>query len=133
MIDHFGFYVRDAAASLAFYRAALAPLGIEVTQDQPGNRAQIFMRRGGVVFMWVGQGNPDDPRTATPGASPVHLGFAAADPAQVDAFHAAALATGGRDNGPPGYRRPTCYSAFAFDPDGNNIEAIWQTERVGGG
>jgi catechol 2,3-dioxygenase-like lactoylglutathione lyase family enzyme len=47
----------------------------------------------------------------------------------VDEFYAAAMAAGGRDNGPPGYRSPTILSAFVFDPDGNNIEAIHQTDR----
>jgi len=129
VIDHLGFCVRDAGVSLAFYRAALAPLGIEVIQSQPENNAQIFMRKGGVTFLWLGQGGYDE-RHANPGASPIHLGFSAASAEQVDAFHAAALAAGGRDNGPPGFRRPKVYEAFVFDPDGNNIEAIWQTERL---
>ena len=129
MIDHLGFYIRDATRSLAFYSAALAPLGIEVVQEQPQFRARIYMRRGGVTFLWLGETNRSDPRIANPGVSPVHIGFAAATPADVDAFYAAALAAGGRDNGAPGYRRPTCYEAFVFDPDNNNIEAIWQTER----
>ena len=59
----------------------------------------------------------------------MHLGFTA-KPSEVDAFHLAAPAAGSLDNGPPGYPEPTCYSAFAIDPDGNNIEAIWQTERA---
>jgi catechol 2,3-dioxygenase-like lactoylglutathione lyase family enzyme len=130
MIDHLGFYVRDASKSLAFYSAALAPLGIEVVQDQPHFKAKLYMRVGGVTFLWLGETNHSDPRIANPGVSKVHLGFSAASPAEVDAFYAAALAAGGRDNGPPGYRRPTCYEAFVFDPDDNNIEAIWQTERV---
>ncbi|HZZ90793.1 MAG TPA: VOC family protein [Caulobacteraceae bacterium] len=130
MIDHLGFYVRDAGSSLAFYAAALAPLGIEVVQEQPEFNARIYMRRGGVTFLWLGEPDRSNPRIANPGLSPVHIGFAAASPAAVDAFHAAALAAGGRDNGAPGYRRPACYGAFVFDPDDNNIEAVWQTERV---
>ncbi|HEY1929304.1 MAG TPA: VOC family protein [Caulobacteraceae bacterium] len=130
MIDHLGFYIRDASKSLSFYSAALAPLGIEVVQEQPEFRARIFMRRGGVTFLWLGEPDRTDPRIANPGVSPVHIGFSAASPAEVDAFYAAALAAGGRDNGAPRYRRPNCYSGFVFDPDNNNIEAIWQTERV---
>ena len=59
--------------------------------------------------------------------SRVHLAFQAADRAQVDRFHAAALAAGGRDNGAPGERpyHPGYYGAFVFDPDGNNIEAVF--------
>jgi len=116
MIDHMGFYIRDAGKSLAFYQAALAPLGIEVVQEQPQFKAKIFMRRGGVTFLWLGEPDRNDPRIANPGVSPVHIGFAAA--------------AGGRDNGQPRHRRPTCYNGFVFDPDNNNIEAIWQTERV---
>jgi catechol 2,3-dioxygenase-like lactoylglutathione lyase family enzyme len=130
MIDHMGFYVRDAGKSLAFYQAALAPLGIEVVQEQPEFKAKIFMRRGGVTFLWLGEPDRDDPRIANPGVSPVHIGFAAANPGEVDAFYIAALAAGGRDNGQPRHRRPTCYNGFVFDLDNNNIEAIWQTERV---
>jgi catechol 2,3-dioxygenase-like lactoylglutathione lyase family enzyme len=129
MIDHLGFCVRDPERSLAFYRAALAPLGIEVVQTQAENQAQLFMRKGGVTFLWLGAGGYD-PRHANPGVSPVHIGFTADNAAAVDAFHAAALAAGGVDNGPPGFRRPKVYEAFVFDPDGNNIEAIWQTERL---
>ena len=127
MIDHFGLYCRDASVSLPFYRACLASLGIGVIKEQPEHRAVIFMREGSPIFWWIGEGGPDD--RAQAGRSRMHIGFAAADPAQVDAFHAAALAAGGIDNGPPGYRRPTCYGAFVFDPDGNNVEAIWQSER----
>jgi catechol 2,3-dioxygenase-like lactoylglutathione lyase family enzyme len=133
MIDHLGFYVRDASKSLAFYSAALAPLGIEVVQEQPQFNARLYMRRGGVTFLWLGETDRSDPRIANPGVSKVHIGFSADTPADVDAFYAAALAAGGRDNGAPGYRRPTCYGAFVFDPEDNNIEAIWQTERVRSG
>lgn len=128
MIDHLGLYCRDADASLPFYRACLAPLGIEVIQEQPKFRAALFKREGSPVFWWLGEGGPE--WRAQAGRSRLHLGFSAFDTAQVDAFHAAALGAGGSDNGPPGWRGPTCYSAFVIDPDGNNVEAIWQTERT---
>lgn len=126
MLDHLGFYVRDAKASLGFFRACLAPLGIEVVQEQRGGLAMIFMRAGEKMFLWLGEGEPGEARTATPGKSPVHLGFAARSTAEVDAFHAAALKAGGRDNGPPGWRNPKVYGAFVYDPDGNNIEADYR-------
>ena len=128
MLDHFGTRCRDADVSLPFYRACLAPLGIHAVQEQPQFRAAIFMREGSPVFWWLGE---DTDKDRAP-AAPMHLGFTAADSAQVDAFYAAALAAGGVDNGPPGFRRPTCYAAFVIDPDGNNVEAIWQTERAPG-
>jgi catechol 2,3-dioxygenase-like lactoylglutathione lyase family enzyme len=127
MIDHLGFYVRDAAKSLAFYSAALAPLGIEVVQEQPQFKAKLYMRRGGVTFLWLGETDRNDPRIASPGVSKVHIGFSAASPADVDAFHAAALAAGGRDNGKPGLRpvyHANYYAAFIVDPDGHRIEAV---------
>ena len=127
MLDHFGIHCRDANISLPFYRACLAPLGITVMQEQPAIGAAIFAQKGSPIFWWIGEGDPV--RQAQAGLARVHLGFHADSPAAVDAFYAAAMALGARDNGPPGYRRPTCYSAFVFDPDGNNVEAIWQTER----
>jgi len=129
MLDHFWLYCRDAEVSLPFYRASLAPLGVQVIQEQPQFKAAIFKREDSPIFWWLGEGDPQ--WRAQAGRSRMHIGFAARDAAQVDAFHAAALAAGGVDNGPPGYRRPTCYSAFVIDPDGNNVEAIWQTERPG--
>jgi catechol 2,3-dioxygenase-like lactoylglutathione lyase family enzyme len=127
MLDHFGVRLRDSDASLPLYRACLPPLGITVIQEQPEWKAVIFMQQGSSIFMWIGQGDPEwlaknaEPRT--------HIGFRAKTPQAVDEFYAAAMAAGGRDNGPPGYRSPTIYSAFVFDPDGNNIEAIHQTDR----
>ena len=128
MLDHFGLHCRDSSVTLPFYKACLAPLGIIVFQEQPQWKAAIFGRPGSPIFWWLGEVDPASGRVAA--ASTMHIGFSAANPAEVDAFYAAAIAAGGRDNGPPGYRRPTCYSAFVFDPDGHNIEAIWQTERV---
>jgi predicted lactoylglutathione lyase len=61
------------------------------------------------------------------GPTGVHIALAAATRAQVDAFHAAALAAGGKDNGAPGLRphyHPNYYGAFVFDPDGHNLEAV---------
>ena len=68
---------------------------------------------------WIAPGEP---------TAPVHIAFAAPDRATVDAFHAAALAAGGRDNGRPGLRpqyHAGYYAAYVFDPDGNNVEAVF--------
>ena len=127
MLDHLGIYVRSASISFAFYRTCLAPLGIRMVQERFAGKAEIFMRDGSRFFLFLGEGG-SEPRNATPGKSPVHLAFTAASSAEVDAFYAAALAHGGTDNGPPGYRNPKTYSAFAYDPDGNNVEAIWRLE-----
>jgi catechol 2,3-dioxygenase-like lactoylglutathione lyase family enzyme len=116
MIDHIGLRVRDLEQSKAFYREALAPLGYELLFEFDGGAG--FGAKGKPDF-WLSQGDP--PATA------VHVAFSSPDRASVGAFHQAALAAGGRDNGGPGLRthyHPTYYGAFAFDPDGNNVEAV---------
>ena len=117
MIDHAGFGVRDYAASKAFYEQALAPLGITLIME-PMGRAAGFGAPGR-PFFWL-----EDGRTPV---TEVHVAFLAEDRATVDAFHAAALAAGGTDNGAPGVREiyhPTYYGAYVLDPDGNNVEAV---------
>jgi len=123
MLDHIGFSVSDIDRSKQFYSAALAPLSIaavmEVTAEQTGKDAHVGFGIHGKPFFWISTG-------AKPSAS-VHVAFAAATRDRVDAFYAAALAAGGRDNGPPGIRahyHPNYYGAFVVDPDGNNIEAV---------
>lgn len=117
MLDHVGLHVRDAAVSRDFYEAALEPLGLGVVMEVPGMAGAGFGDDGKPWF-WVTPGSP---------SGPTHIAFHAADHASVDAFHAAALAAGGRDNGPPGIRshyHPNYYAAFVLDPDGNNVEAV---------
>ncbi|RYH07459.1 VOC family protein [Tropicimonas sp. IMCC6043] len=124
MIDHIGVPVSDIAASRAFYAAALAPLGIEplmeVTNEMTGGHgAHVGFGLAGKPSFWIGDGR-------APGG-PVHVAFAAANRALVDAFYEAAMAAGGRDNGGPGLRpeyHPDYYGAFVLDPDGNNIEVV---------
>jgi len=127
MLDHMGIYVKSAEKSFPFYRACLAPLGIRMVQERFEGKANIFVRDGSRFFLFLGEGG-SEPRNSQPGISPVHFGFSAANAAEVDAFYAAALTHGGTDNGPPGYRSPKIYSAFVYDPDGNNVEAIWRLD-----
>ncbi|MFA5122900.1 VOC family protein [Zavarzinia sp.] len=124
MLDHIGFSVRDIEASRTFYVAALAPLGIaiqmEVTAEQTGAGAHLGFGTAGKPFFWIGS-------SAAPLSGTLHVAFAAPDRATVDAFYAAAMAAGGRDNGAPGIRahyHPNYYGAFVLDPDGHNIEAV---------
>jgi catechol 2,3-dioxygenase-like lactoylglutathione lyase family enzyme len=117
MLDHIGIAVSDVAASIAFYEKALGPLGYKVLMHFP--QAAGFGRDGKPDF-WIGQG-------ATGGHA--HIAFAT-DRKAVDGFHAAAIAAGGTDNGPPGIRahyHPNYYGAFVKDPDGHNIEAVCHT------
>ncbi len=123
MLDHIGFSVSDFVRSKQFYCAALAPLSItlimEVTAEQTGKDAHAGFGTNGKPFFWVG--------TGTGRSANIHVAFSAASRAEVDAFYEAALAAGGRDNGPPGIRahyHPNYYGAFVLDPDGNNIEAV---------
>ena len=123
MLDHIGIAVADFARSKTFYEAALKPLGLalvmEVTPEMTGGDAHAGFGRDGKPFFWIGTGGKAKGGT--------HVAFAAATRAEVDAFHRAALAAGGRDNGAPGLRphyHANYYGAFVLDPDGDNIEAV---------
>jgi catechol 2,3-dioxygenase-like lactoylglutathione lyase family enzyme len=121
MLDHVGLNVADYAASRAFYEQALAPLGIGVVMANDEWKGVGF-GVAGKPFFWAVQREPAGGAT--------HVAFQAPNRASVDAFHAAALAAGGRDNGGPGLREhyhPTYYAAFVLDPDGNNVEAVCHT------
>ncbi len=122
IIDHIGLSVSDYEGSKQFFRQALAPLGIE-----------LVMEIGG----WAGFGKSDKPElwlTRTDSIQgPMHIAFLAENRAQVEAFHAAALAAGGSDNGPPGIREiyhPNYYGAFVLGPDGHNVEAVCHKAEV---
>ena len=117
MIDHVGLNVRDVAASKAFYERALAPLAYTVARDYGAHVG--FRSPEGRFDFWIAErGEP------TTGA---HVSFRVESRDLVDAFHAAGLEAGGRDNGPPGLRpqyHERYYGAFVLDPDGNNVEAV---------
>jgi catechol 2,3-dioxygenase-like lactoylglutathione lyase family enzyme len=112
LIDHIHLRVADLDASKRFYRAVFATLG----------KSEVYVE-GETHFsadeLWVDK--------ADGYVSQVHLAFQAPDRRTVDAFYAAAISAGGRDNGAPGERRyhPGYYGAFVLDPDGNNIEAVF--------
>jgi catechol 2,3-dioxygenase-like lactoylglutathione lyase family enzyme len=116
-LDHVGLDVSDYAASKAFYDKALAPLGMRLMMEP----IELFGGYGDdFPFFWIAQRQrgPD---------SGVHVAFRVEDRETVDAFHAAALAADGKDNGEPGVREiyhPHYYAAFVLDPDGNNVEAV---------
>jgi catechol 2,3-dioxygenase-like lactoylglutathione lyase family enzyme len=120
MLDHIGFGVSDYARAKAFYLQALAPLGIGVVMEvgEEGGHTALGLGKDGKPFFWI---------ALAPATSHIHVAFAAASRAEVDAFYRAAIAAGGRDNGPPGLRahyHPSYYGAFVLDPDGHNVEAV---------
>jgi catechol 2,3-dioxygenase-like lactoylglutathione lyase family enzyme len=125
MIDHITLTVTDYARSKAFYEKLLAPLEIRIVAEF-GVYAGFGLHSR--AFFWVGGKAPDFWTAAhKAGASPTHVAFAAKDRATVDAFYAAGIVAGAKDNGPPGPRalyHPHYYGAFVLDPDGNNIEAV---------
>jgi catechol 2,3-dioxygenase-like lactoylglutathione lyase family enzyme len=110
-LDHVHLRVSDLEASKRFYLAVLGSLGRDVTIEGDGFFAadELFV-------------SADEPLTSN-----LHLAFQAEDQDAVARFHEAALAAGGRDNGGPGERHyhPGYYAAYALDPDGNNIEAVF--------
>jgi len=122
MIDHAGISVSDWDKARAFYDAAFAPLGVGMLHVVPPEFT------GGVKVGGYGRDKPDFwlHGGGEPGPGR-HYAFSARNRAEVDAFHAAALAAGGRDNGAPGLRphyHEHYYGAFVLDPDGNNVEAV---------
>lgn len=119
MLDHITIAVTDFERSRVFYDAALSPLGI-ARLFANGDKAAGYGRNG-KAFFWIAEQNRQPTQT--------HVAFKAADTDAIAAFHSAAIAHGGRDNGAPGPRpeyHDRYFAAFALDPDGNNIEAVIQ-------
>jgi catechol 2,3-dioxygenase-like lactoylglutathione lyase family enzyme len=119
-LDHVGLDVTDYEGSRAFYERALEPLGLRLIMEPvPG----VGGFGDDFPFFWIGKRD----RGAQTG---VHVAFRVERRELVDAFHTAALAAGGTDNGGPGVREiyhPNYYGAYVLDPDGNNVEAVCHT------
>ena len=116
MFDHVVFGVSDYAASKAFFLEALEPLGIAIVLEGP---LGIELSADGKSSLCI--------RRTEEKPAHLHLAFAAAHRRQVDAFHRAALAAGGKDHGAPGLRpnyHANYYAAFVIGPDGHNIEVV---------
>ena len=111
LLDHVHIRVADLEESKRFYRAVLRAVGRDLTWEGDGAFAadELFVSDDG------------EPTTR------LHIAFQTSDQATVGRFHEAALAAGGRDNGPPGERtyHPGYYAAYVLDPDGNNVEAVF--------
>ncbi len=131
MIDHTGVGVSDFAKSKEFYTRALRAIGYELiaefSAEVTGTTQVAGFGEPPKADFWINAGVANQPA--------VHVAFRAATRDSVDAFHAAALAAGGRDNGAPGPRphyHDHYYGAFVLDPDGHNIEAVCHEPKMGG-
>lgn len=116
MFDHMGFGVSDIDESRKFFLQALGPLGVGLAMEGPNS---VGLGRQGKPSMWLYATSAVTP--------PLHIAIAANTRADVDAFYQAAIAAGGKDNGPPGLRphyHPNYYAAFVLGPDGHNVEAV---------
>jgi catechol 2,3-dioxygenase-like lactoylglutathione lyase family enzyme len=121
MIDHVSIAVCDLKAGERFYTALLTTLGMSKLREWPD--AAIGYGKKYPEF-WINRCKDMAPVAADSG---IHICLRASDTAAVDAFHAAALAAGGRSDGAPGLRaqyHENYYAAFIRDPDGNRIEAV---------
>jgi len=123
MLDHMGVGASNFDVSRRFYDAALKPLGMgvvmEVTAEMSGSYHGVGYGKDAKPVFWVSSGGAR--------GTGIHVAFTASSRAAVDAFYAAGMAAGGKDNGPPGLRphyHPSYYGAFMLDPDGINVEAV---------
>jgi catechol 2,3-dioxygenase-like lactoylglutathione lyase family enzyme len=126
MFDHVKFGCSDYAASKAFFLEALAPLGVSVGDEGSPTYGVELVRPNTPASLCLYQSSEKP--------APLHLAFAAEDRRKVDAFYRAALAAGGRDNGPPGLRpqyHAHYYAAFVIGPDGHNVEAVCHRPEPG--
>lgn len=116
MIAHTSLPISNYAESKAFYSATLKPLGYK--NNMEFGEAAGF-NDGKNTDFWISNSEV---------IAPAHVAFEAKNQKEVEAFYAAALKAGARDNGAPGYRTeywPGYFAAFVYDPDGHNIEAVW--------
>ena len=122
-IDHTGIGVSSIESCARFYDETLAVLGLKRTStlEENGRLTAIGYGESFPIF-WIDIYHPSSQR--------YHTGFRAKSEQEVNEFHARGLAAGGRDNGAPGHRKGQSteiyYAAFLFDPDGNNIEAVFR-------
>src|SRR5262249_19892125 len=127
MLEHVSIGVSDLDRARAFYEAALKPLGYVLAYADPTMAG--FGSRDKPQF-WLNPYDRDDSRAKSANAG-AHIAFAATNRKAVDAFHAAALAAGGRSYGRPGLRpeyHADYYGAFVVDPDGHHVEAVCHTK-----
>jgi catechol 2,3-dioxygenase-like lactoylglutathione lyase family enzyme len=118
MIDHITIHVSDWDKSKEFYSKALAPLGYAQTGEMEEWKVTGY-GAGGISDTWIVADGTDKPG---------HIAYKASSKDEVQGFYDAGLASGGKDNGAPGYRKGYSngyYAAFLNDPDGHNIEVVY--------
>ena len=125
MLDHLSLGTLDLARAIAFYDAALAPLGV----------VRVWTTADSAGYGYPGEDDrlaiTQRPRVVIPGPG-FHLALTARTRREVDSFFSAALASGGTDHGPPGLRpryAASYYAAFVSDPDGHRLEAVCHAEE----
>lgn len=132
MIDHVTLWVKNIEESKKFYQTALTPLGYKLLENNSTSKWIGFGQKdieGGRDF-WLKEG-------VVSGKAISCFAFTAKSKKQVDGFYHAAIEAGGKDNGPPGYRPEYStyysgyYAAFVLDPNGYNIEAVWDDLEKG--
>ncbi|MEO0885818.1 MAG: VOC family protein [Cyanobacteria bacterium J06634_6] len=129
MFDHLSIGVTDLAQSLAFYDAALKPLGIGQMFAMSDRGIAAYVGADQVSFWLYGKDANQQNLINLPAPPRFHLAFRAVDHAAVDTFYKNALEKGGTDEGAPGIRsqyHPNYYAAYVRDPNGYKIEAVCQ-------
>ena len=129
MLDHTGIVVTDLAKARRFYDAIAAALGLATVSNSPDSFLFGRSAEEPIPYLWIGTLRPSYwVEGSRAGINQMHVAFIAQSREMVHAFHAAGLASGGRDHGAPGPREgvPGYYGAFLLDPDGNNIEACYR-------
>ena len=122
MFDHIGIGASNLEASKTFFVKALAPVGVTVVMEVPD---AVGLGRDHKPSLWLS--------ASTVKCGPLHLAFTAETRSQVDDFFRRAVATGGKDNAPPGLRphyHPNYYGALVIGPDGRNVEAACHRPEV---
>lgn len=129
VFDHLSIGVNDLAQSLAFYDAALNPLGVSQMFAMSDRGIAAYMGADQISFWLYSKDSEQSALGELPSPPRFHLAFRAVDRSAVDAFYEAAIAQGGTDEGPPGIRsqyHPHYYAAYVRDPNGYKIEAVCQ-------
>lgn len=127
MLDHTGIVVTDLAKARRFYDAVAGALGLQTIDNGPDAFLFGKSKDEPIPYLWIGVLIPSYwVEGSRPGINQMHVAFRADSEAMVQRFYHAALASGGRDNGPPGPREGAMgyYGAFVLDPDGHNVEAV---------